>query len=297
MLILKFTWDKQDATPEKVRYFLQRHGVSGRLFKQVTHTGKILINQQFAASTGARVQQGDQITIELPPEKRATPLKASSGPLTVIYADANWLIIDKPAGLASIPGPTNQTDTLLNRIQGWLLAQNAVETLPHIVTRLDRFTSGLVLVARHRFAHSLLARQLADQKLDKRYYAIIAGHLATAHGLMTQPIGRLDHAIYRQVMATGKPAKTEYWQVSALRQATLVSVKLLTGRTHQIRVHFSASGHPLLGDELYGGPMTLGIQRQALHAYQLTFYDPFAQKKRQFTSKLPADMQTILNNG
>lgn len=294
---MKFTWDKQDPTREKVRQFLQRHGVSGRLFKQVTHAGKILINQQLAASTGARVQQGDQITIELPPEKRTTPITPSSGPLKLVYADANWLIIDKPAGLTSIPGPTNQTDTLLNRIQGWLLTQNEEQTLPHIVTRLDRFTSGLVLVARHRFAHSLLARQLANRELDKRYYAIIAGHLTDAHGLMAQPIGRVDHAIYRQVMASGKPAKTEYWQVKSLKQATLVKVKLLTGRTHQIRVHFSASGHPLLGDQLYGGPMNLGLKRQALHAYQLTFYDPFAQKKRQFTSKLPADMQTVLDQG
>ncbi|MFD0897641.1 RluA family pseudouridine synthase [Loigolactobacillus binensis] len=291
---MEFSWRKTDDNEEKVRYFLQQHGISGRLFKQVTGQGKILINNQLAASTGVRVHPGDQITIQLPPEKSDQRLTVSTQPIQVIYADNNWLVVNKPTGLASIPGPTNQTDTLLNRILGWLQQQNSPDTVPHVVTRLDRFTSGLVLLARHRFAHSLIARQLMDHSLDKRYYAIVAGHLTAKHGFLTQPIGRQGEAIRRQVMANGKAAKTEYWQVSKLATATLVKVKLYTGRTHQIRVHFTAQGHPLLGDQLYGGPLDQGIQRQALHAYELNFYDPFTQQVMHFTCPMPSDMQALL---
>lgn len=291
---MEFSWIKTDEQEEKVRYFLQHHGVSGRLFKQVTGQGRILINGRLAASTGVRLQQNDRVTIQLPPEKAAQQIAISTQPLNVIYADENWLVVDKPADLSSIPGPTNQTDTLLNRVQGWLQQQNNTETVPHVVTRLDRFTSGLVLLARHRFAHSLIAQQLTDHTLDKRYYAIVAGHLATTHGFLTQPLGRQGDEIRRRVMATGKPAKTEYWQMTKLARATLVEVKLHTGRTHQIRVHFADQGHPLLGDQLYGGPLDQGITRQALHAYELNFYDPFTQTERHFTSPLPADMQAVL---
>ncbi|MFL2028326.1 RluA family pseudouridine synthase [Loigolactobacillus zhaoyuanensis] len=292
---MEFSWVKIDDKEEKVRYFLQNHGVSGRLFKQVTGQGKILINGQLAASTGVRLHQNDRVTISLPPEKRMQQVIASTRSLKVIYADDNWLVVDKPAGLSSIPGPTNQSDTLLNRVQGWLIRQNSLTTVPHIVTRLDRFTSGLVLVARHHFAHSLIARQLDDHSLDKHYYAIVAGQLDTAHGLFTQPIGRRGTEIRRRVLVDGKKAKTEYWQRKQLARATLVEVKLYTGRTHQIRVHFAAQGHPLLGDELYAGPLDLGITRQALHAYQLGFYDPFTQQRLQFNSPLPADMQVVID--
>ncbi|MFC6171311.1 RluA family pseudouridine synthase [Loigolactobacillus jiayinensis] len=291
---MEFSWHKTDDKVEKVRHFLQHHGVSGRLFKQVTGQGQILINGQLAASTGALVTQADQVTIKLPPEKKAHQVTISTQPLKVIYADANWLVVDKPAGLSSIPGPTNQTDTLLNRVQGWLQQQNDTEAVPHVVTRLDRFTSGIVLLARHRFAHSLIAKQLQAHTIDKRYYAIVSGHLTSTHGFMTQPLGRQGDEIRRRVMADGKAAKTEYWQLEQLAAATFVEVKLYTGRTHQIRAHFTDAGHPLLGDQLYAGPLDLGITRQALHAYELSFYDPFTQQTMHFTSPLPADMQAVL---
>lgn len=182
----------------------------------------------------------------------------------------------------------------MNRIKGYLIDQGSKDLRPHFISRLDRFTSGLVLVAKNRLAQSLIANQVEQHLIDKQYWAIVSGQVSEEHGFLSQPIGRVADSPRRAVMNNGQSAKTEYWREQVNDSWTLVRVKLHTGRTHQIRVHFSNIGHPLLGDQLYDGPLEL-ISRQALHAYHIEFVDPFDQQTRMFEAAIPEDMKNVLD--
>lgn len=292
---MRYTWTNQGSQPKKIKPFLQALGMGHRLISDIKHgQGQFLINGQTVAPT-ALVPSGAQLTIIVNPEPVDPAVQVNHQPITVVYEDDHWLVVDKPAGLSSIPGPTNQTDTLLNRIKGYLMEQGADDLRPHLVSRLDRFTSGLVLIAKHRVAHSMIASQVQNHEIDKRYLAIVSGQLTPDHDIIDRPIGRVADSPKRMVTTDGQAAQTEYWCEQSTAQWTLIRVRLHTGRTHQIRVHLAALDHPLLGDELYGGPQDL-IARQALHATSLTFKDPFSRRTLHFESPLPADMQQILKH-
>lgn len=290
---MQFTWTHH-GEPLAMKRFLTQHGISMRTIKAIKHgAGDFLVNDQ--AKTGViTINTGDVAGIRLPDEAADETVAVSHQPLQVQYEDANWLVVDKPAGLTSVPGPSNREDTLVNRIKGYLVATQAPNQRPHLITRLDRDTSGLVLVSKHHVAQGILTDpKLADQ-LVKTYLAWIEGTLTPASGTIDQPIGRLDDSPRRGVTASGQRAITTY-QVETATLAHAVSrvrLQLVTGRTHQIRVHLSALGHPLLGDALYDGNQTW-IKRQALHAASLQFYDPFAEQTRRFEAPLPADLQAL----
>ncbi|TYC47777.1 RluA family pseudouridine synthase [Weissella muntiaci] len=290
-----FSWTKKDAGKLRVKTFLAQHGVSHRMFTVMKHgNGDILLNGQHIRTIDD-LDQGDTVTIVMPPEESNEIVIASNEPIEILYEDDNWLLVDKTAGITSVPGKADRENTMVNRVKGYLAAQHATDLVPHVVTRLDRFTSGVALLAKHRFAHALLDKQLKVHAVDKRYYALVDGDLPDDYGLIDAPIGRMDDDfIRREVRADGRASQTEYWVVKRFGNQTLVRVKLHTGRTHQIRVHFSYLGHPLVGDEVYGGPLDRGIDRQALHAYKLTYYDPFTQGDRTVEAPLPADMQRII---
>ncbi|MBU7464872.1 RluA family pseudouridine synthase [Lactiplantibacillus pentosus] len=290
---MQFTWTHY-GEPLAMKRFLTQHGISMRTIKAIKHgAGDFLVNDQ--VKTGViTINTGDVAGIRLPDEAADETVAVSYQPLQVQYEDANWLVVDKPAGLTSVPGPSNREDTLVNRIKGYLVATQAPNQRPHLITRLDRDTSGLVLVAKHHVAQGMLTDpKLADQ-LVKTYLAWIEGTLTPASGTIDQPIGRLDDSPRRGVTASGQRAITTYKvETSTLAHAvSRVRLQLVTGRTHQIRVHLSALGHPLLGDALYDGNQTW-IKRQALHAASLQFYDPFAEQTRQFEAPLPADLQAL----
>lgn len=290
---MQFTWTHH-GEPLAMKRFLTQHGISMRTIKAIKHgAGDFLVNDQ--AKTGViTINTGDVAGIRLPDEAADETVAVSHQPLQVQYEDANWLVVDKPAGLTSVPGPSNREDTLVNRIKGYLVATQAPNQRPHLITRLDRDTSGLVLVAKHHVAQGMLTDpKLADQ-LVKTYLAWIEGTLTPASGTIDQPIGRLDDSPRRGVTANGQRAITTYQvETSTLAHAvSRVRLQLVTGRTHQIRVHLSALGHPLLGDALYDGNQTW-IKRQALHAASLQFYDPFAEQTRRFEAPLPADLQAL----
>ena len=276
-----------------LKRFLSQQGISHRGYSDLKHRGIIWVNGQNCEPT-VTLRVGDEVTVILPPELADPDVAVSSVPVTTVFENRDWTVVDKPAGLNVVPGPANRTDTLVNRLKGAWAAQNAENQVPHIVTRLDRFTSGLVWVARHRLANSLASQLQAQHAVDKRYLAVVSGQLKADHDMITAPLAPDPTGYNQMVSPAGKPAKTEYWVQERFANATVVSVKLHTGRTHQIRAHFASLGHPLVGDALYRGPELGGMSRQALHAASLAFKDPFTHEERHFSSPLPADWQALL---
>lgn len=290
---MQFVWTHQ-GTPVSMKRFLTTHGISMRLIKAVKHgEGQFLLNQQAVTGT-ITVSNGDVAGVRLKNEAGDPDVVASSQPLDVLYTDDNWLVVNKPAGLTSVPGPSDREDTLVNRVKGYLMARGASNMRPHLITRLDRDTSGVVLIAKHRVAQSILTEPQLAATLTKTYFAWIHGSLQPATGVIDQPIGRPGESPRRSVMPTGQRAVTKYAVIAHDEDTdvTRVQLTLVTGRTHQIRVHLTSLGHPLLGDALYGGDLTQ-LQRQALHAATLEFYDPFALQHRYFEAPLPADLQRL----
>lgn len=290
---MEFTW-QNEGKQQTLKKFLAARGVSHRLMGKIRRQkGAVLVDGK-KVPFGTVLHQNEQVTLVLPEEKPVIKIAASPKPIEVLYEDANWLLVAKPAGLTSVPGPSNREDTLVNRVKYYLERNGRKNVVPHIITRLDRYTSGIVLLAKHSFAQGLIDKQVSNHEFDKRYYAIVAGQIAKQHGLIEAPLKRKEGENFQIVSPDGRQAVTEYWLKANLAGGSLVEVKLHTGRTHQIRVHFQSKGHPLLGDELYGGPLDMGIERQALHAYHLAFNDPFTNKRLVVEAPLPSDMKSVL---
>lgn len=290
---MEFTW-QNEGKQQTLKKFLAARGVSHRLMGKIRRQkGAVLVDGK-KAPFGTVLHQNEQVTLVLPEEKPVIKIAASPKPIEVLYEDANWLLVAKPAGLTSVPGPSNREDTLVNRVKYYLERNGRKNVVPHIITRLDRYTSGVVLLAKHSFAQGLIDKQVSNHEFDKRYYAIVAGQITKQHGLIEAPLKRKEGENFQIVSPDGRQAVTEYWLKANLAGGSLVEVKLHTGRTHQIRVHFQSKGHPLLGDELYGGPLDMGIERQALHAYHLAFNDPFTNKRLVVEAPLPSDMKSVL---
>lgn len=290
---MEFTW-QNEGKQQTLKKFLAARGVSHRLMGKIRRQkGAVLVDGK-RVPFGTVLHQNEQVTLVLPEEKPVIKIAASPKPIEVLYEDANWLLVAKPAGLTSVPGPSNREDTLVNRVKYYLERNGRKNVVPHIITRLDRYTSGVVLLAKHSFAQGLIDKQVSNHEFDKRYYAIVAGQIAKQHGLIEAPLKRKEGENFQIVSPDGRQAVTEYWLKANLAGGSLVEVKLHTGRTHQIRVHFQSKGHPLLGDELYKGPLDMGIERQALHAYHLAFNDPFTNKRLVVEAPLPSDMKSVL---
>ncbi|WP_439647406.1 RluA family pseudouridine synthase [Aquibacillus saliphilus] len=274
-------------------YLMSVQGFSRRLLKAVKFQGgSILVNGENA--TVRRVLMvGDEIAIVLPEETKGTFMEAENLPLEIVYEDNDVLVINKPAKIASIPSLHHSSGTIANGILGYYRAHNLTYTV-HIVTRLDRDTSGLLLVAKHRFSHSLLSKDQKQGKVNRSYYAIIEGYFTGTQGTIDAPIGRRENSIIeRMVRDDGQRAVTHYKLMMEAGQFSLLDVKLETGRTHQIRVHFSNLGYPLVGDDLYGGNNDK-INRQSLHCKTLEFTQPMTKERLSFKCEMPQDMRELL---
>ncbi|GAB6091857.1 RluA family pseudouridine synthase [Furfurilactobacillus curtus] len=291
---MEFSWTANSTTPSLKR-FLLLHGISHRLWaKQKQIGGRLLLNGH-QATPDQTVADGDVVALQLPDEAADKTVLISNQPIEVPWFDDHWLVVNKSAGIAAVPGPSGQTDTVVNRVKGWLITQQSRNLKPHLITRLDRDTSGLMLVARDAVVQGMIAPQVDHHQLRKDYVALVAGHVMNAHDLITTPIERVAGQVARQIAqpGAGQTAQTEYWVLTRYDHATLVKLRLHTGRTHQIRVHMASMGHPLLGDALYGGPLDL-LTRQALHASELAFTDPLDGQRHTVTSPLPEDMQMAI---
>jgi 23S rRNA pseudouridine1911/1915/1917 synthase len=256
-----------------------------------------------ARKPAAKVAAGERLQIELRPTQQAQAFVAQPMALEVVFEDADLLVIHKPAGLVVHPAAGHWSGTLLN---GLLAHHAGASSLPRagIVHRLDKDTSGLMLVGKSRLAVDALVRAIAARDVQRQYLALVHGAWKGAEErLVDQPIGRDTHhrlrmAVVRTEAATGKAAQTTVRLLAGRAQSSLVACKLHTGRTHQIRVHMAWLGHPLVGDTLYGGRPLWGMSRQALHATRLRLPHPITGRALDFSSEPPADfLQALAASG
>jgi 23S rRNA pseudouridine1911/1915/1917 synthase len=258
--------------------------------------GHITVNGQLARP-GLKLNTGDKIKVIIPPTPPEKPLPEAI-PLNIIYEDEDLLVIDKPAGLTVHPAPGHPGHTLVNALLARFphLAGVGDSLRPGIVHRLDRDTSGLMLVAKNSKAQADLIGQFKSHSVTKAYLALVRGRLTPKEGIIEAAIGRDPR--HRQRMAVvegGREARTEYQVVRYIGGYTLLEVRPETGRTHQIRVHLGAIGFPVVGDKIYGVKSPF-LSRQFLHASRLGFSLPATGKYVEFKSELPAELEKALED-
>lgn len=294
--MMEFSYEYQKSTSQQVKYFLKEQGISkGLLAKIKFQGGKIFVNESIQ-NVLYELKAQDIVKIMIPDEGEHETLLLDETPIEIVYEDDHLLVVNKPAGISSIPAQYHPNQTMANRVKAYYKRQGYANQVVHVVTRLDRDTSGLMLFAKHGFAHAKLDVQLREKTLIKKYQALLSGEVGILeeHGRIELPIGRdMTSIIKRMVSTEGRMADTEYWLEKRTDELALVDIQLHTGRTHQIRVHFSAIGCPLVGDDMYGGIMDLPLLRQALHCYQLHFRHPFTEEWLDLTCELPQDMEEM----
>lgn len=289
-------WKVKEEDPKVLREFLRAKKISRRIIGRTKfHGGSFEVNGQ-EERVRKELEVGDLVQLNLPIEEPNPNLLETDGPLDILYEDEHYLVINKPVGLISVPSPAHLGDTVASRAKNYYMENNYRHQVVHVVTRLDRYTSGVLLLAKNTLAHSLMGQLLDDQTLGKTYEALVEGHLIESHGLIDAPIARSTDSIIKRVVAdSGKPSITEYKVLNYLKdEKTHVKLTLHTGRTHQIRVHMAHLGHPLVGDDLYGGSKEL-LDRQALHCKKYSFIHPFTDKKMIISAPLPPDMQEFID--
>lgn len=288
-IILKYVVKNEQV----LREFLLENNISRKTLTRIKfdNDGSIKVNSK-EENVRYILKEGDIVEITLPSENYSEFVRFIDKPIDIVYEDDYFLIVNKEINLPSIPSRNVEDESLLERVNYYFREKN-INSIPHIVTRLDKNTSGLVLIAKHRHIHALFS----NMEIDKYYTALINGRIEQ-HGIIEAPIHRVSSSIIeREVGEGGEYAKTEYWleKHNLKNNVSVVKLKLYTGRTHQIRVHMKYLGYPLLGDELYGGDVSL-ISRQALHCSNLAFIHPISGEKVNVCINLPNDMNNIIKH-
>ncbi len=272
--------------------------------------GRVAINGVPTSSPSAKVSEGDNFEIRIPPAAEAEA-QPQNIPLDVVFEDGHLIVVNKPASMVVHPAAGNPDGTLVNALlhhcAGQLSGIGGVAR-PGIVHRIDKDTSGLLVVAKSDFAHEGLATQFADHSIHRRYLAVCGGHPNPAEGTIETRLGRSDAnrkkmAVLEKNSSRGKHAITHYSVQERYAEAALLECRLETGRTHQVRVHCASIGHALLGDPLYGRtpkPLKslltrLRFARQALHAAELGFVHPISKENLRFEAELPDDMRELID--
>jgi len=279
------------------RYVCQQlPALSRSRVQRLVADGHITVNGQ-PAKPGLKLRTGDRVEVVVPPTPPSL-LEPEAIPLNILYEDDDLLVVDKPAGLTVHPAPGHPGHTLVNALLAHLprLADSGDAMRPGIVHRLDKDTSGLMLVAKSSRAQADLADQFKSHTVSKAYMVLVKGHLTPEEGIIEADIGRdPSHRKRMAVVAHGREAHTEYKVVRYIRDYTLLEVRPKTGRTHQIRVHLSAIGFPVVGDKVYGAKSPY-LARQFLHAFLLGFRLPATGEYVEFKSDLPEDLRQALED-
>ena len=288
-----------DRTGERLDVFVARRlpEVTRSRVRRLIDEGFVTVDDTLAAKAGITLQAGARVGVTVPPEEPAGP-EPEAMSLHIVYEDDDLLVVDKPAGLAVHPSPGHFSHTLVNAVLAHSPQLSGVggEGRPGIVHRLDKDTSGLIIVAKDDAAHVSLARQLKERQVEKTYVALVEGRVEPPEGLIEAPLGRHPKRRKQQaVVAGGRDARTRYRLLREVDGYSLLEVRPETGRTHQIRVHLASIGHPIAGDAVYGharGPAGLG--RQFLHAERLAFAHPRTGERLELAAPLAPDLARAL---
>jgi len=279
------------------KYICEQHPELSRTHVQkLIAEGYITVNDQLA-KPGLRLNIGDRLKLVIPPTPPSR-LVPEAMPLNILYEDDDLLVIDKPAGLPVHPAPGYPSHTLVNAILFHFphLADISDSLRPGVVHRLDKDTSGVMLVAKNSTAQADLAEQFKTHSVAKAYLVLVKGHLTPENGIIEAAIGRDPRNRKRMaVVASGREARTEYQVIRYIGDYTLLEVRPETGRTHQIRVHLAAIGFPVVGDKIYGVKSPY-LDRQFMHACRLGFKQPSSGKYVEFKSELPPDLAQALED-
>lgn len=297
---LNFTVDNlSDGEQVRVDKWISENeeSLTRSMVQKLITEGGVTVNGK-AVSKSCSVKNGDNVSV-IVPEPVELDVKAENIPIDIVYEDNDLLVVNKPKGMVVHPAAGNYSGTLVNALlyhcKDRLSSINGV-IRPGIVHRIDKNTSGLLIVAKTDKAHLGLAEQIKAHSFTREYQAVVCGRFKEPSGVVEAPIGR--HPVDRKKMCVtdknSKPAKTEYTVLEEFNGYTLVKLKLFTGRTHQIRVHMSYIGHPVFADDVYGKSSKL-CEGQCLHAKKIGFVHPMNEKYYEFDSELPDYFQTVLN--
>lgn len=266
--------------------------MSDRLLLKLKKLQKIYLNGEFTYITHS-IKPNDIIECYLDDEEDNSNIVATQMQLNIIYEDEAFLIINKPAGIPVHPSMEHYTDSLSNGVKFYFNKINLKKKI-RPVNRIDKDTSGIVIFAKNEYIQECLVKQMKSNNFVKKYIAVVEGHLDSKSGVINAPISRKQSSIIeRQISENGDTAITHYTVLNSSSTFDVVECILETGRTHQIRVHFSHICHPLLGDTLYGNSSPF-INRQALHAYKVEFIHPISKEKLEFTASIPNDIEKLL---
>lgn len=291
---LSYQIDKDEHYDNVLHVLKEQFLLSDRLITKLKKANKIYLNS-LPTYTKKSVTVGDTVSVLIDFEEDNSNIVASNIPLNIIYEDDYLLVLNKPANIAIHPSILHFDNSLSNGVK-FYFDKLGLKKKIRIVNRLDRNTSGIVILAKNEYIQECLIKQMKTNEFKKEYLAIAKGILESKSGTLNFPIARKEGSIIeRTVSSDGDSAITHYDVVKEFNNLSLVHIVLETGRTHQIRVHFSHIGHPILGDTLYGSPSEL-INRQALHSYKLTFIHPVTKKVLSLEVPLPNDIKNIINN-
>lgn len=280
-----------------LRDAIRKYGISKKALTSIKYEGgKILVNGE-EKTVRHELKVGDVVSLIFPEEKKSEGLIPEFGDFPILFEDDHILIILKEAGMSTIPSREHPNGTIANKVAGYYQSKGIASTV-HIVTRLDKDTSGIICIAKHRHAHHLLSEMQKTGSIYRTYEAIVHGHVMEDSFTIEAPIGRKNGSIIERIITSeGKYAKTTVQVIKRFtfqeENITHVRLNLHTGRTHQIRVHMMSIGHPLIGDDLYGGSRLL-MDRQALHAKSIKLIHPFTKEGLLIEAPFPKDMYQIL---
>ena len=286
--VISYT-SEENATLKEI--LLDKLNFSVRSLSKMKRNQTVLVNGKFKKPS-TTIQKGDLIEVKI--EEDMANFMPQDLNLEIIYDDFDLIMVNKPPFMVVHPTKSHNINTIANGVTDYIIKQNEKVKI-RFVNRLDMNTSGLVIVAKNAYAHHTLSKDMTNDKVIKKYITVVKGIVKDDYGIINQPIYRpTEDSIKRVVDNRGQDSVTHYKVLERLNDATVLEVKLETGRTHQIRVHMNYIGHGIIGDELYGYVDEKLINRQALHAYSLEFSQPRTKETLKFQAKIPKDMKDLI---
>jgi len=290
--ILEYTISRED-NGKLIKDYLQEQGFSRQNLVELKKIPESILLNGIWEYVTCKLSEGDTLRIHIIEEQSSVKIPPIELPFPIVYEDEDIVVIDKPANMPIHPSLNNYENTLGNAAAYYFM-QKEKPFIFRCINRLDRDTTGLTILAKHMVSCSILQSDMVERRISREYLAIVEGNFDKAEGTIDAPIGRKEGSTIERMVdyKNGERAITHYRVLEQKENVTIVALKLETGRTHQIRVHMTSIGHPLVGDFLYN-PRNEGMTRQALHAWKLSFVHPITKKRLELEASIPEDMKTF----